>query len=417
MKKIVIAAITVFLGSTLLVDHCQAIPAFARKYRLSCKTCHSPASPKLKDYGDDYAGDGFKLEEYDAPGYYVDAGDDKLNLLRDFPLAVRLDGFVTYNNGNDEKSDFAAPYLMKLLSGGEISEHLAYYFYFYMSERGEIAGVEDAYLMYDNLFNSELDIMLGQFQVSDPLFKRELRLQLEDYALYTSQIGMSNITLKYDKGIMMTYGFDTGTDLVFEMVNGNGIGEAGGFHIFDQDRYKSYLGRVSQNIGKYIRIGGFAYMGKERQSSTSATTSDITNKVQIWGPDLTVNVQDRWELNFQYTRRNDAKVFPFGNAQQADIMEDVNTEGILAELIFSPMADQSDWYLLGMYNKVESDFDPADYESFTFHVGYLLRRNVRLVGEYTYVLHEYLEPESGYMGTGLEEQDFGRFSVGFVSAF
>jgi len=50
-------------------------------------------------------------------------------------------------------------------------------------------------------------------------------------------------------------------------------------------------------------------------------------------------------------------------------------------------------------------------------VGYLLRRNIRLVGEYTYVLHEYLEPESGYMATGMQGKDFGRFSVGFVSAF
>ena len=199
----------------------------------------------MKDYGEDFAGAGFKLEDYDAPGYYVDAGDDKLSLIRDFPLAVRLDGFVTYNMGGDNRGDFGSPYLVKLLSGGAISEHLAYYFYFYMSERGEIAGVEDAYLMYDNLFNTELDIMLGQFQVSDPLFKRELRLSLEDYQLYTAQIGLSRISLKYDKGVLFTYGFDTGTDLALEIVNGNGIEEADPFHVFDRDKYKSYLGRIS----------------------------------------------------------------------------------------------------------------------------------------------------------------------------
>ena len=126
MKKILGIVLFTFLGSIVLTDYCQAIPAFARKYRLSCKTCHSPASPSLKDYGEDFAGDGFRLEEYDAPGYYVDAGDENLSLLRSFPLAVRLDGFVTYNNGNDKKSDFGAPYLMKLLSGGEISDNLCY---------------------------------------------------------------------------------------------------------------------------------------------------------------------------------------------------------------------------------------------------------------------------------------------------
>ena len=401
MKKTLLITLFALIGSTLLTEHCQAHPAFARKYRLSCKTCHSPSAPKLKDYGEDFAGAGFKLEEYDAPGYYVDAGDEKLSLIRDFPLAVRLDGFVTYNNSGENKSDFGTPYLMKLLSGGSLSEHLAYYFYFYLSERGEIAGVEDAYLMYDNLFNSELDIMLGQFQVSDPLFKRELRLSLEDYRVYTSQIGISRISLKYDKGVLMTYGFDTGTDLALEVVNGNGITEAGNFHIFDRDKYKSYMGRISQSIGKYLRVGGFVYLGKERLENNF--NNAVVNEVQIFGPDFTVNVDNRFELNFQYTVRNDSEVFPAENT--INTMEDITTNGMLAEAIYSPQGDQSDWYLLGMYNQVDSDFNPADYESMTFHVGYLLRRNVRLAGEYTYVM------------TGYEASEFGRFSLGFVSAF
>lgn len=400
MKKILLLLLFTFLGSVFLVEKSQAIPAFGRKYRISCKVCHAPAAPKLKDYGDDYAGDGFKLEDYDSPGYYVDAGDEKLSLIRDFPLAVRLDGFVTYNMTGENKGDFGTPYLMKLLSGGELSEHVSYYFYFYMSEGGEIAGVEDAYLMYDNLFNSELDIMLGQFQVSDPLFKRELRLSLEDYELYTSQIGNSRITLKYDKGVMLTYGFDTGTDVVFEVVNGNGIEEAK-FNLFDEDKYKSYLGRISQNIGDFLRIGGFAYIGKEHLSNNFGNS--VINQVDIFGPDLTLTPSNKLEMNFQYTIRNDSKVFGAPNAP--GIREDLDTEGMLGEIIYMPKGDQSDWYLLGMYNKVESDFDPADYESFTFHGGYLLRRNVRLAGEYTYV------------ATGHTNDEFGRFSVGVVSAF
>ena len=404
MKKIIGITLVTIIFSVVFSDYCEAIPAFARKYRISCKTCHSPASPSLKDYGDDFAGNGFKLEEYDSPGYFVGAGDDKLSLLRNFPIAARMDGFVTYNNAGDEKSDFGSPYLMKLLSGGALSENLAYYFYFYMSERGEIAGVEDAYLMYDNLFGSELDIMLGQFQVSDPMFKRELRLQLEDYRLYTSEIGISDITLTYDKGVMLSYGFDTGTDIVAEVVNGNGIGEAGDYHIFDKDRYKSYLGRISQNLGEYFRVGGFVYYGKEKQKSDSAANS-LTNRVMVYGPDFTLNVNERWKLNGQYTIRTDSEVYPAQNSKAPDIEKNLTTEGILVELTYSPKGDQSDWYLQGMYNRVESDYEDANYESATFHAGYILRRNIRLVGEYTYVTESRID------------KDFGRYSLGFVSAF
>ncbi|MDZ7776083.1 MAG: hypothetical protein U5L09_11055 [Bacteroidales bacterium] len=401
MKKFIPVLMSAMIALLALVESANAIPAFARKYRMSCTTCHAPAAPSLKDFGDDFAGNGFKLEEYDAPGYYVDAGDDKLSLLRDLPVAVRLDGFASYNNGNDERFDFGSPYLLKLLSGGALSEKVSYYFYFYFNERGAVAGVEDAFLMYDNLFGSELDIALGQFQVSDPLFKRELRLQLEDYKLYTSEIGISQITMKYDRGVMMTYGFDTGTDLTLQIVNGNGIGEAGNYHVFDKDRYKNYLGRISQNIGAYFRVGAFAYAGKEELNNSFGNA--VTNEVLIYGPDFTFNVDDRWELNFQYTMRNDSEVFTHPGA--ANAAEDLDTEGLMTELIYSPKAENSDWYLLTMYNKVNSDFTPANYEAVTFHMGYLLRRNVRLAGEYSYVM-ESAEPNK-----------YGRFSVGFVSAF
>jgi hypothetical protein len=188
MKQI-LRLLTLFAIFIFLAEQLQAIPAFARKYRMSCTTCHTPAAPALKPYGDEFAGNGFRLADEQSPRYYTETGDTKLSLVRELPIAVRLEGFVNYNLAGNEKTDFASPYLLKFMSGGEISERLSYYFYFYFSERGEVAGVEDAFLMYNNLFGIDFDISLGQFQVSDPLFKRELRLSLEDYVLYTSQIG------------------------------------------------------------------------------------------------------------------------------------------------------------------------------------------------------------------------------------
>ncbi|MFO8234716.1 MAG: hypothetical protein R6U04_04830 [Bacteroidales bacterium] len=400
MKKLTLSIIAVFLCSFLPVKESNAIPAFARKYRLSCKTCHTPSSPKLKDYGDSFAGSGFKLEDEEAPRYYVPAGDDKLSLIRDFPIAVRLDGHVTYNTANNNGSDIGAPYMLKLLSGGELSEKLSYYFYFYMNEQGEVAGVEDAILMYDNVLGTELDIVIGQFQVSDPLFKRELRLSLEDYMLYTSEIGMSDITLKYDRGIVVSYGFETGTDIEVSIFNGNGIPEQQ-FNLFDKDKHKSYLGRVSQNLGEYLRIGGFAYIGKEEQGDGQ---NQITNDVLIAGPDLTLNFSDQLEFNFQYTYREDSDTY--FNRNMTLLGENVTTKGIMSELIYAPEADQSDWYLLGLYNRVESNYEPAEYESLTFHAGYLIRRNIRLASEYSYVL---MDPING--------DDYGKFSIGVISAF
>lgn len=383
----------------LYVNPLQAIPAFARKYSLSCTTCHTPAAPGLKPYGDEFAGNGFRLEEEQSPRYYMNTGDDKLSLIRDLPIAVRLDGFATYNLAGNERVDFASPYIIKFLSGGELSDRLSYYFYFFFSERGEVAGVEDAFLMYNDLFGLDLDIYLGQFQVSDPLFKRELRLSLEDYVLYTSRIGSSGIDLTYDKGLMITLGVPSGTGVTLEVVNGNGIGRAQR-RVFDNDKYKNIMGKISQDVGELATIGIFGYAGKEDIIHFNAANQ--TNKVFMWGPDLTLTPNDQWIINAQYLSRSDTFIYP--ETTETTTMEDVTTNGAMAEVIFSPRGDQSNWYLLGLLNYVESDYDPADYKSATFHAGYLLRRNVRLAAEYT-------------LDFTRDNRNINRFSLGFVSAF
>ncbi len=106
----------------------------------------------MKDYGNDFAGNGFRLADQEAPRYYVETGDEELSLIRNFPIAVRIDAHMNYNNNNEGKIDFESPYLLKLLSGGAISKRLSYYFYFYFNERGSVVGVEDAYLHYNNAF-------------------------------------------------------------------------------------------------------------------------------------------------------------------------------------------------------------------------------------------------------------------------
>jgi len=161
----------------------NAIPAFARKYSISCQVCHAPAMSRLKAFGEDFAGDGFRLTEYESPRHFMQTGDERLSLFREVPIAFRFDGFASYNFNDSGQSDFTVPFVIKIMSGGELSDKLSYYFYFLLNERGSIAGVEDAFLMYRDLFGSGINVYLGQFQASDPLFKGELRFTLEPYKI------------------------------------------------------------------------------------------------------------------------------------------------------------------------------------------------------------------------------------------
>ena len=390
MKK----AILVLIGAVILIQSAAvdllAIPAFARKYQMTCKTCHSPF-PKLKDYGDEFAGNGFVIKDKDAPRYYVDTGDSFLSLLREIPVALRLEGFFTYNNAATKQWDFTSPYVLKILSGGEITKNIAYYFYFFFSERGEVAGIEDAFLMFNNLFGSEVDLYVGQFQVSDPLFKRELRLTFEDYQVYRVRPGESDINLTYDRGVMFTYGFPTGTDFTLEVLNGSGIGEANIFRNFDNDKYKNLVFRVSQDLGDHLRIGGFSYFGKEEKQ-------EVGNSLWMLAADATVRAAP-FELNLQYVERRDNNPYFI-----TDFTEPTQTRGGFAELVYRPKGDDSKWYLAELVNWVNSELDELDYASATFHYGRMLRRNIRATAEFTYVFDSVYE-------------DHGRFAVGLITAF
>jgi len=83
-------------------------------------------------------------------------------------------------------------------------------------------------------------------------------------------------------------------------------------------------------------------------------------------------------------------------------LNDIKTEGGFAEIIYSPKGDRSKWYLTGLINWVESKVNELDYRSATLHAWYLLKRNVRLVSEYT----------QKFSGTS-----YGRVNLGFISAF
>jgi len=402
MKRVVVIQVS-FLSLILLLflpgNNCSAIPAFARKYQISCQVCHSPVMPRLKAFGDDFAGNGLRMTEFESPRYFIPAGDEKLSLLRELPLAIRMDGFMSYNFNDEGRSDFAAPFVLKIISGGELSDKLSYYFYFLFNERGSIAGVEDAFLVYTDMFNSGINVTLGQFSVSDPLFKSELRLTLEPYKIYGVAPGNSTTDLKYDRGIIFDKGFKTGTTLLAEIVNGCGIGEAGEGYLYDKDKYKNLMLRVKQSIGTKVSVGIMGYSGKELLSDPGMGFPDMTNEIKMIGPDLSLNFDETFILNMQYVYRTDSKVFPvYGGAPLLDIV----TRGGFAELIYSPKGDNSKWYLTGMMNLVDSNLDELDYSAATLHAGYLLRRNVRLVAEYTQVL---------------APQSFGRVNAGFVTAF
>lgn len=373
----------------LAIPESRAIPAFARKYQFSCSTCHAPF-PRLKPYGEEFAANGFRLPvaSQEPARATLDVGDPLLALPRNFPLAARVEGYASYKQDALAQNDAEFPWVFKVLSGGPIAKKISYYVYAIM-EKGESVGLEDAWLQFNRIAGAPFDLQVGQFQVCDPLFKRELRLERFDYEIFRTRVGDSSVNLTYDRGIVAIGHLPKSVELVLEVVNGNGIDPADAFDDFDDDRNKNVALRAVGTAG-IARIGAFGYWGKQEAAS------GVINRTWYAGPDLVLTFDRKWQLNAEYLERRDSNpVFdPVGSSQFL-------TRGGFAELHYLPRGEDGRWALSLLYNKVASDDLAARYESASVTGNYLLARNIRLV-----------------MEAGREiETSRTRVSVGLVAAF
>ncbi len=406
-----------FLLVPLTPRTAEGIPAFARKYRATCALCHAPV-PRLTAFGETFAGNGFMLARGETPMDTLATGDPLLHLLRDIPLAVRLDAYMTGLSGGGDvvASDLKTPWGIKLLSGGQVTDDIAYYMYFYMSERGEVAGLEDAYLQFNDVLGSEVDVIAGQFQVSDPMFKRELRLEFEDYQPYRLRVGDVRADLAYERGILATTSLWENGDIVVEVVNGHGLEEASSDKNYDRDSGKNLAVRLSQDLGA-LRVGGFFYGGTEK-------ADDLESSLRVWGADATLPLGSNVEVNLQYLYRTDENPFFLDECSPADFRcssdasdpYESQVDGFMGELIFSPQGAGGKWHFTGLYNRIEANRPSfrlrlgeesrgvgylGRYETVAVGAHYIRARNVRFMGE---ISRDF-------------ELDRTRFTAGVITAF
>lgn len=266
----------------LPTQNASAMPEFARRYNLSCAACHS-AFPRLNKFGEHFAKSNMRLPNWMETADQL--GDDRLALPDHVPLAIRAQAYVQARQGKAidpvtgashyAGTDFQSPYLVKLLSSAPLSKDITYYFYAIMAEKGgngEVV-VEDAWFRHANILGSGIGMMLGQFQISDLMFPREVRLSFQDFMAYR----MAGIT--YDRGVLFDRDVGpVGIDLGF--TNGNGIHDnlainSPGFgradRMFDNDSSKTVFGRVGSELGP-VGVGLFAASGKQYGATGPAGT-------------------------------------------------------------------------------------------------------------------------------------------------
>jgi hypothetical protein len=378
----VVTWIAVVLASLTPAVRADAIPAFARMHRVSCSLCHDPI-PRLTPFGEMFVGNGYRFAPNQPAPDAVPTGDPLLQLPQVLRLAMRLDAYATAYGGGKMMTDFQTPYNLKIMSGGPLSESFSYYLYFMLSERGTTGGIEDAYVTWNRVAHAPVDLSVGQFQVSDPIFPRELRLEYQDYAIYRARIGATPTDLTYDRGLMLSADL-AGFAITGEIINGNGNDAASTSRRFDDDRNKSFLGHVSREIVSGVTVGALGYLARQQGAVPGGPTA--INKLWMLGADATVSIGDV-ELRGQFIHREDrSPTFTLNEARAV-------TNGGFAEVLWHRTGDR--WYAIALYNLIHTSRPLLDarlggaagisrYETVTGGLGYLVQRNVRAYGEATW---------------------------------
>lgn len=408
----------------ILPNTAEAIPVFARKYNMSCIACHS-AFPRLNAFGEHFRDNNMKLPNWREGT--VKTGDDRLALPSSAPFAIRAQAYTQARRGksidpvsgdtDQASSDFQSPYLIKLLSSAPLSEHLTYYFYGIFAEKGGNGEtiIEDAWFRHDDLFNTGVGMMLGQFQISDLMFARETRLSFQDFMVYR----MAGIT--YDRGVL----FDRSVgdfDIGLGIVNGNGIEEnfninSPGYRrpdkMFDNNSDKSVFARMGTDIGP-ASVGLFGLSGEQANATGPAGLNDGTRDTskRVIGVDLSGDIAAKsyWFAQFLWNRwggfldRNKDYDWWGGFVGVDHIMND-------------------DWTFSALYNFADANdlsntdtvYEGIDINSLSLTASYYFMRNVKGVAEVNIdFLGEDSQKGSYYTGH-LTREDYILF--GFDAAF
>jgi len=414
---LILTAVLIIPGKT------EAMPVFARKYDMSCNSCHA-AFPKLNEFGEYFADNNMRLPNWKDTT--VDTGDDMLALPESVPLALRTQAFVQAREAEaidvetgeslSADTDFQSPYLIKLLSSAPLSDHISYYFYAILGEKGENGSiiVEDAWFSHDDLFGSGVGMQLGQFQVSDLMFPREVRLTFQDYMVYR----MAGLT--YDRGAM--FGIPAGPiDLSLGLVNGNGIEEnhtinSPGYkrpdHMFDSDSGKSIFGRIGGDLAG-INIGLFGYSGTQKNSINGGTESGDRNTDKIsYGIDLSGKIGDKtyW---FTQLLQNEWNEFIAAGTDYSWYGGFIGVDYIHSD----------HWAYSLLYNYTNADdfkntdtiYEGIDMNTVTLTASYYFMRNVKAVIELNVDLLDTVEQSGTYYTGHLTGENYAL--IGFDAAF
>ncbi len=200
MNRIVYGVVAACVLLLLMAERSYAIPAFARKYKTSCATCHT-GFPKLNAFGDAFRRNGYQFPagtdaEFtkEEPVSLGSEGNKKAfpdaiwpgSIPGSSPFSLFLNGEMDYNPKVDPRFTFGGlGSSIEAVAAGTLGEDLSFWGHFILNSDGT-AELNRIFLIFSNLVGESygLNMRVGVFEPGLFSFSTH-RSWLEGYWLTT----------------------------------------------------------------------------------------------------------------------------------------------------------------------------------------------------------------------------------------
>jgi hypothetical protein len=263
MKRSALLFSVVLLLSTVVHQQASGLPAFARKYKTSCTTCHV-GFPKLNAFGEAFRNNGYQFPGHMDAEYVkedaVSLGSDTSfpkeiwpgSIPGSAPVAILLSGAVDYDPTEKRVSFGEMGNMITALMGGTLGEDLAFWGQVDVSNMGVTVG--RAFLRFSNLIgeNYAFNMRVGAFEPAVFTFSNR-RNAFADYWILSRKFSTDmNWSLEnIQKGLEFNGVVDGRLSYTAGVVDGFGL----------PHRVLDMYGRVLYKIGG-MRLDGVVEGGK-----------------------------------------------------------------------------------------------------------------------------------------------------------
>lgn len=371
--------LVVVLAGLLVPEAARAMPAFARRYQVSCQTCHALAWPELNPFGRRFKENGYQYPAGAEEAYRAEEADrppgSLLDIFRQPPVGVRAQVAATaavVPSLSSRRADLFVPIRADLIAGGSLAPDVS------VLAALSLAPSLSIPILAVGLHNlggpGVLNLRAGRFIVHDFMRPSHRGVTLLGSPAEAVRVGGNPFALGDHQMGLHAWGRPGLGPWFWEVAVVQGVEDATTGR--DVDLWKDVYVRTTVDLGAH-RLGLLGYAGNVvLRSDLGGILREFTDPHSLLGVEVEL-VHERARLFglvlFGYHANprglNDGRVRYFSARLQGDLpLGDSVLAVVRADSVYSPDAAELTRHF------------------FTLHGSYLLTPGVRVGAEATYAL-------------------------------